>query len=106
MLNWQLVLPLVIISILISYISYWDEQKHRTKGNSFSPDAWKGLPEGFRVLFCIFFFPSHSIREMTGLTHGEYSFVRISDVHKNRAALKRQVFLGGEPWGKEVHEYI
>lgn len=100
MLNCQLVLPFVIISILISYISYWDEQKHRTKGNSFSPDAWKGLPEGFRVLFCIFFSASHSIREMTGLTHGGYSFVRISDVHKNRAALKRQGFFRGRALGE------
>lgn len=54
MLNWQLVLHLVIISILISYISHWDKQKHRTKDNSFSLDAWKGLPEGFHVSFCIF----------------------------------------------------
>lgn len=55
------------------------QQKHRSKDTSFSLGSSKGL---LRRLLFYPLFPSPLCKRMTGLTHGGYSFVQISDVHK------------------------
>lgn len=96
MLNWQLVLCLVIISILTSYRSYWDEQKNRPKDNSFNLDAWKGLPEGVCVLFYIFF-PPRSPLEGWLVWHTAGILLFGFQMFTKQSCKEKAAFLGGEP---------
>lgn len=91
------------ISILISYINFG---MNRNAELRITPSAWvPGRVYQKGLMFCSVFFPRTPLKGSL-VWHAKDILLLKFQIFTNRAALKRQGFLGREPCGREVHEYI